>query len=186
MILRNKKGADSTMGPMIWLIVILIVAALVIFFVAGGFDKISGLFEQAPGTLTAAVSVCKSITVPSTFCEQLRYVSINGESQYVNCAYPPVYDQLELTSEVRCDEPADSAAGKNYRDWSAYFCSGLFREGKVKSETKANGVYCSSLSCSDIAGTEISIGDSAVKCPDNQPKKITKGLSDSATQACCI
>ncbi len=176
-MLRNKKGADSTMGPMIWLIVILIVAALVIFFVSGGFSKISGLFEQAPGSLTAAVSVCKSITVPSTFCEQLRYVDINGESQYANCAYPAIYDQLELTSEVNCESP------NGYNGWSGYFCSGLFKQGKVKSDTKANGIYCSSLTCSDIAGIEPNADG---KCPTDRPKKITKLLADSSVKACCI
>jgi hypothetical protein len=189
MMFGNKKGeSGSTMGPLIWLIVILVAAALVIFFIAGGFDKLSGLFKQAPETLEAVVTVCNTINTPATFCDQMRYVTLNGEAQYVNCYYPAIKDRLENTREVSCKIPTGSGIGGNVvtdtpEDWGKYFCAGLIKSKQWKAGVMSNGILCESLSCSDMGG-KISVVNS---CEDVNKKPYTKGFSESKDKSyCCL
>jgi len=187
MMLRSKRGADSTMGPMVWLIVILIVAALVIFFVAGGFGRISDLFNQAPGTLEEAVQICKFATnAPTTFCDQVRFVEINGEGQHVNCLYPDIKNRLETTSDVNCVIPSsggDLAGKSDVQSWGKYFCAGLVKSDDVDSDTKANGLVCATLSCSDIGGKS-SITNT---CADAGKKAYNSGFTaGNDGEFCCL
>jgi hypothetical protein len=192
MMFANKKGAESTMGPMIWLIVILVVAALVIFFVAGGFGKIGDLFNQAPGTYEEAVQICNSIQTPATFCEQMRYIDTPSGPQYVNCEFELIAEKLDLTSDVECKVPGTDGEKTSVRDWGIYFCKNLLIQGKLKSGTKANDVLCESLSCEDEGYGGAFATEEECRTIDQEDDSnylyVTKGFDKglSSKPGCCI
>lgn len=184
---KNKRGADSTMGPMIWLIVILLVAALVIFFVAGGFEKIGNLFGQAPTTLEGAVQICNTIQTPTTFCEQARFVETPSGNQYVNCKYSLIDKELDLAKEVDCKVPVKEGERipsdlTSERAWGIYMCKNLLIKGDWKSGIKANDVLCEGVSCDELGGDTVINAD----CPDGKTA-YKKGFKETGSDTvCCL
>lgn len=183
--IANKKGASEEGGMVIWIVVAIIAAVVVILFFTGGFKIISNLFDQAP-QIDVVVQACKLVATPETrlaYCDQWREVEISGDEQMVNCQYPMINSQLDLSAEIEC-RSRDGSKVLAFKEKAGDECANLFKNGKVTEKTKLNDVVCALQTCEQLGGKPIDKSD-AVKCADDE-KTMDKLFKEAATNKCCL
>ena len=168
----NKKGDTEGGGVLIWLLVAIVVAALVIFFVWKGFDLFGGVAAVLPEKLQFNIQACKTAsenidTLRSAFCDQRREL---GKNFYANCQFEDIYRSLELPNDIRCNTliydsisgtrktTAESlATGGENEPIAKYHCAKMFQEGLVNEKTTFNGYVCSArFNCAELGGLQMS------------------------------
>ena len=199
----NRKGEDASPISMIaGFILIAVVVVVAILFFTGSFGTIGDYFKAAPPAVEARIAVCQGAYNNGntyTYCDQFEENTIGPETQYVNCQYPAIRNNIQVGSEIVCKA---IEAGKGltvaleYQDRGKYYCRDLLRTGGIKvGKTKVNDVLCSDLSCSDLGGDILPRSTlSATKttsnaCDDNVNKKIKEilvGFKDSNENICCV
>jgi hypothetical protein len=186
--MRGRRGQGflpSSTGE--WVIVLLLLAVIVVAVIVTQ-GKLKNVATQLPSDTTAAIAACKVGATEFTrqaYCDQLRTVTIGGVSQLATCPYiAKEYSDAQPTVAVDCS--SYGVQNGDVRKQSEKKCAELFKQGNVDSDTTANGLVCSSLTCTALSGTVQSSADACVA-----PRKIiSKGFApDSASPAgsvCCV
>jgi hypothetical protein len=99
------KKAQLNINMLVLLFLGIIIAAIVVFGVFGGFDAIFGKVDVLPGELEAAAQSCgisASQGLKTSYCDEFKNVKISGKDQYANCKYLESYSEFEKLGE-ECD-----------------------------------------------------------------------------------
>jgi len=103
----NKKAQEGfSLTTLLAIIVGVVILIIVIVGFTGGYDKVFGFFEQAPGkSLQAAVSSCGiagANGLKVDYCKEIRKVEISGVDNYVTCKWLGDNDYLESGDLLDC------------------------------------------------------------------------------------
>lgn len=179
----NKRGQEGiTLGTLLLIILGVVVVVVIIVGATSGFDFVFSKFKIAPGqgleAKTQACIIAVKSSLRADYCDTFSEIEINGQSQYVNCAYPAVESNVKkaegVNSVLSCD--GNNKAVVN-------FCAGLVKSGKTSDSIRVNGELCASYTCESMGGQALPEGGSCVA----GKTKYTKGfLGASESNVCCL
>lgn len=187
----RKRGQEGIgLGTLLLIILGVVVLVVLIVGFTKGFDFIFGKIGIAPGqSLQTAVASCEIAgqqELKADYCDEFKEVEIDDVKQLVTCDYlanPP----LNKISEEKKLKESCYGSGKSATTEGLRYCQALFKQGKVKSDTRANNVLCASKTCEALGGFAVVKTDTCP--PDNDEtltKQITSGFSDSKDSICCV
>ena len=100
----NKKGQQEvSMGTVLLIIIGVIAVVLIVVSVTGGFDYLSGLFEQKTGDLTVFTAACTTYSqgeLYNDYCREFREGEVLGVSGFFNCQYEPFQADIKKDGVV--------------------------------------------------------------------------------------
>jgi|SRR3989338_380005 len=169
----NRKGESEAQGFTVGGVIAVVFMVVVILAIAYWFFYGRSAATNIPDDISAAVLACKGFSSQTTyFCDQPHDATIGGSKQKVNCDYPSIKSKLELSVDITCP--------KDYRTWGLDQCKSYFANNNVVASTEFNDVVCSSLTCSQLGGQELT-KDACSKVQGGIP--IVSNFGDSKTFA---
>lgn len=143
----NKKGQEMSISTLVIIILAIVVLVLVVLGFTMGWSNLWGKINilGGGGGVETVIQACKlAVTSDSTFsyCNEFKKVTIDGQTQYINCEAPQV---IGLDKKLSC----------NLARVVSDECALLKSQNVDLTKTKVNGQYCQS-SASGTAGASVS------------------------------
>ena len=141
----NKRGQLSGWEVILAIIITLVVAGFVIYYIIGSSGKLSRGANQLPvSDLEIVAQSCiasGSGNLEASFCTTFKPIkSLGGETYWINCEYEEIAKIVK--DAVQATGKDDITCLKDNED-ALNWCNNLAREGKLKADkTLVNGKTC--------------------------------------------
>ena len=145
MVIKNKKGAEFSIGILLVIVVGGIAAVLLILGFSGSLDQVFGKLGLLPNDLTSAVGACKlwiggDIT-KNSFCEY-KSLRLEGVKQWADCV--GVY-KVAIKTLQEPEIGYNPALVACTLDSDMYKCLDLMKSTSSKPTILVNGASCTSI-----------------------------------------
>lgn len=113
--IESKKAQEFSITTLVVLVLAVIVLVIVVLGFWKGWDYVFGKVGLLPGNLEAVAQSCSAsgkAGLETSYCYELKSVTINGVKQYMNCEELKKYAAVDDLEEKICnsDKVDDSAS----------------------------------------------------------------------------